>query len=115
MSTMFLVLGYPNSRMEAGVLDLELIRLGLSEEPVEVCLLDLGRLHDLESIAARFLTAREQAEYAELRHPLRRREWLGAGVCLKLMEMIQGRADDLVGLERSRLQGRRPRHGDGAP
>jgi len=91
---MFLVLGYPNSRMEAGVLDLELIRLGLSEEPVEVCLLDLGRLHDLESIAARFLTAREQAEYAELRHPLRRREWLGARVCLKLMVMRQGRVGD---------------------
>jgi len=75
-------------------LDPELIRLGLSEESVEVCLLDLGLLSDLESTAARFLTPPEQAEYAELRHPLRRREWLGARVCLKLMVIRQGRVAD---------------------
>jgi phosphopantetheinyl transferase len=75
-------------------LDLALIRLGLGEERVEVCVLDLGLLVDLESTAARFLTAPEQAEYAALRHPLRRREWLGARVCLKLMVIRQGRVGD---------------------
>jgi phosphopantetheinyl transferase len=75
-------------------LDPELIRLELGEPPIEVCLLDLGRLLDLESTAARVLTAPEQAEYAELRHPLRRREWLGARVCLKLMVIRQGRVGD---------------------
>ena len=75
-------------------MDLDLIPLPLSAGLFEVCLLDLGRLHDLESIAARFLTAREQAEYAELRHPLRRREWLGARVCLKLMVIRQGLVED---------------------
>jgi len=71
-------------------LSFDLIPLPLSEGPFEVCLLDLGRLHDLESAATRFLTVPEQAEYAELRHPLRRREWLGARICLKLMVMRQG-------------------------
>jgi len=74
--------------------ELELIRLGLGEDPIEVCLADLTGLGDAESTAARFLTSPEQAEYAELRHPLRRREWLGARVCLKLMVIRQGRVGD---------------------
>jgi len=78
-------------------LDPELIRLELGETPIEVRLLDLDRLSDLESTAQRFLTEPEQAEYAELRHPLRRREWLGARVCLKLMVMRQGRVGDPLG------------------
>ena len=77
-------------------MDLDLIPLPLSAGLFEVCLLDLGRLHDLESAATRFLTAPEQAEYDELRHPLRRREWLGARICLKLMVMRQGLVDDQV-------------------
>jgi 4'-phosphopantetheinyl transferase len=64
---------------------LELTPLALGEPRVEVRVLDLTQLGDLEPIAARYLTASEQVEYADLRHPLRRREWLGARVCLKLM------------------------------
>lgn len=75
-------------------MDFDLIRLAISDAAVEVCLLDLGRAHDLEANASRFLTAPEQAEYAELTLPRRRREWLGARVCLKLMAMRQGRIDD---------------------
>src|SRR5262245_12762025 len=56
--------------------------------------MDLAAIHDLESAAGRFLTPPEQAEYAELRHPLRRREWLGARVCLKLMVSEQELIDD---------------------
>jgi len=73
------------------VLDLhELTALALGDDRIEVCLLDLARLGELEPAAARFLAEPEQAEYAELRHPLRRREWLGARVCLKLMVLRQG-------------------------
>ena len=60
--------------------DLELLPAG-----VEVSLLDLEVPVDAEAAAARFLTPRERAEYQGLRHPLRRREWLGARVCLKSM------------------------------
>jgi phosphopantetheinyl transferase len=72
----------------------ELVLVELGEDQVAVCLLDLARLEDPESVAAGFLTSREAAEYAELRHPLRRREWLGARVCLKLMAVRQGRVAD---------------------
>lgn len=75
-------------------MDPALIRLALDAEQVEACLLDLGGGHDLESTAPRFLSAGEQAELAELQHPLRRREWLGARVCLKLMVMRQGLVED---------------------
>jgi len=59
-----------------------------------VRLLDLTRAGDLEPLASAYLSEVETAEYAELRHPLRRREWLGARVCLKLIVMRQGRIDD---------------------
>jgi phosphopantetheinyl transferase len=75
-------------------LSLGLIRLVLGDAPVDVCLMDVSAAHDLESAASRFLTPPEQAEYTELRHPLRRREWLGARVCLKLMVSDQGVVDD---------------------
>jgi phosphopantetheinyl transferase len=65
--------------------NLELTPLPVGEEDVEVCLLDLTQLVDTESTASRFLTLREREEYAQLRHPSRRREWLGARVCLKTM------------------------------
>jgi phosphopantetheinyl transferase len=66
-------------------LDPDLLRIDLGVERVDTCLLDLDRLGDPESTASRFLTASERAGYAELTHPLRRREWLGARVCLKLV------------------------------
>ena len=72
----------------------ELVPVELGEDQVAVRLLDLTRLEDQESVAAGFLTSSEAAEYVELRHPLRRREWLGARVCLKLMAMRQGRVGD---------------------
>ena len=74
-------------------MDPELIRLPLTDGAIEVSLLDLGRLAGLESLAERFLTAPERREYEELRHPERRREWLGARVALKLMA-VRGRAVD---------------------
>src|SRR5262247_1305206 len=74
--------------------ELEPLRLELDEDRIEVRLLDLTRAGDLEPLASAYLSAPEEAEYAELRHPLRRREWLGARVCLKLMVMRQGRIDD---------------------
>ncbi len=70
---------------------LELIELPFGEDGIEIGLLDLSRLSDLEPDAAGVLTGPELAEYAELRHPLRRREWLGARVCLKLMVLRRGR------------------------
>lgn len=75
---------------------LELSSPALAEEGIEVRLLELDRLGDLDMTAAVTLTAPEQAEYSELRHPLRRREWLGARVCLKLMAYRQGRVASLL-------------------
>jgi phosphopantetheinyl transferase len=73
---------------------LELTPLALGEDGVEVRVLDLARLEDPESIAVRVLAAAERVEYVELHHPLRRREWLGARVCLKLMVSRRGLVDD---------------------
>ena len=70
---------------------LELIELPFGEDGIEVRLLDLSRLPDLEMDAAGLLAGPERAEYAELRHPLRRREWLGVRACLKLMAVRRGR------------------------
>jgi phosphopantetheinyl transferase len=75
----------------------ELVRVELGADQVAVRLLDLARLGDLEFVAREFLTSPEAAEYAELRHPLRRREWLGARVCLKLIAVRQGRVADALG------------------
>ena len=66
----------------------------LGGEGVEVTLLDLTRLDDLESAAARVLAAQERREYAQLKHPLRRLEWLGARVCLKTMLHRRGSVSD---------------------
>ena len=74
-------------------MDPELIPLPLTDGAIEVSLLDLDRLAGLEAMADRFLTAPERSEYEELRHPERRREWLGARVGLKLMA-VRGRAVD---------------------
>ena len=75
---------------------LELSAPVLAGNGIEVRLLELDRLGDLDMAAALALTATEQAEYAELRHPLRRREWLGARVCLKLMAQRQGRVASML-------------------
>ncbi|MBM2812651.1 MAG: hypothetical protein HW416_3410, partial [Chloroflexi bacterium] len=74
--------------------DLELISLPLGDEDVEVSLLDLTGLVDTESTAARVLTAEERGEYGRLGHPARRREWLGARVCLKAMLVRRGCVSD---------------------
>ena len=74
--------------------ELVLEPLPLGEADVEISLLDVTRLVDAESVARRFLTPRERAEYARLRHPSRRREWLGARVCLKEMLRRRRRVGD---------------------
>lgn len=74
--------------------DAELVSLPLGDEGVEVSLLDLTGLVDTESTAARVLTPEERGEYARLAHPLRRREWLGARVCLKAMLLRRGCVSD---------------------
>lgn len=66
----------------------------LQDEDLEVCLLDLMDLTDVEATAARFLTSRERDQFSELRHPARRREWLGARVCLKTMLLRRGSVSD---------------------
>lgn len=63
----------------------DVMTLPLGDEHVEVSLLDVTRMAETDATATRFLTLRERAEYARLRHPGRRREWLGARVCLKTM------------------------------
>lgn len=72
----------------------EPIAADLDEHGIEVRVLDLARLDDVDTLASAYLTESEAAEYGELRHPLRRREWLGARVCLKRMVIQQGRVDD---------------------
>jgi len=64
--------------------------LPMGEDAVEVSLLDLGELGDPDFLAARFLTVEEHAEYGRLQLPRRRREWLGARVCLKAMLVRRG-------------------------
>jgi len=78
---------------------LELMPVPLGEADVEVCLLDVAPLTDPESTANRFLTPREREEYARVRHPSRRREWLGARVCLKTMLLRRGCVGDPIECE----------------
>ena len=79
--------------------DIDLLRLPLDEQDVEVSLVDLARLGDPESAAARFLTPKEREEYRGLRHPGRRREWLAARVCLKTMLVRRGCISDPIQCE----------------
>jgi phosphopantetheinyl transferase len=65
--------------------ELALVPLALTGEGVDVALLDVTRLADTASTASRYLTPSELEEYARLRLESRRREWLGARVCLKTM------------------------------
>jgi phosphopantetheinyl transferase len=71
-----------------------LTTLAMGEDGVEVALLDLAGLADPEFLASRFLAFEEYGDYALMRHPMRRRDWLGARVCLKVMLMRRGALDD---------------------
>lgn len=73
---------------------IELVCLPLGEQDVQVSALDLARLADAGTAAARFLTPRERSEYGSLRHAGRRSEWLGARVCLKAMLVSRGSVCD---------------------
>jgi len=74
--------------------DVELIALPLGEEGVAVSLFDLTQLVDPDATAARVLTPPEWGEYTRLGHPARRREWVGARVCLKTMLVRAGLVAD---------------------
>jgi phosphopantetheinyl transferase len=71
--------------LTAALLVPEPIALGFAEEGIDVALLDASALAGAEAAAAHFLTAAEQQEYAQLREPPRRLEWLGARICLKTL------------------------------
>jgi len=88
---------------------IELLRLPLDDPDVEVSLMDLARLEDAESAAARFLTPKERDEYLGLRHPGRRREWLAARVCLKAMLIRRGCISDPIQCEISKDARGRPK------
>ena len=88
--------------------DLELVDLPLGEKDVEVSLLDVTRLGDPDSTASRFMTAPEREEYLRLRHPLRRREWLGARVCLKTMLLRSRCVSDPIQCEITKDESGRP-------
>lgn len=89
--------------------DVQLLPLALEEEDLEVSLLDLARLTDTESTAALFLTPKERQQYGRLRHPRRRREWLGARVCLKTMLLRRGCVGDPIQCEIVKETSGRPR------
>jgi len=74
--------------------NVELIPLPLGDVGIEVSLLDLAQLMDEDATAARVLSLEEREEYARLEHPARRREWLGARVCLKAMLVRQHFVND---------------------
>jgi 4'-phosphopantetheinyl transferase len=74
--------------------ELELLPLPQADRTVEVSLVDLDRGAEHAQLATRFLAPAEQAEYRVLRHPRRRREWLGARLCLKTMLLRRRAIDD---------------------
>lgn len=80
--------------MTAALLVPEPISLGFAEEGVDVALMDATRLADAEAAAAHFLTAAEQQEFARLREPPRRLEWLAARICLKTLLLRRRWVDD---------------------
>lgn len=65
------------------------IPLSFPLRDVAVALLDLESLGEREG--ERFLTGRERGEYRLLKSGTRRREWLGARVCLKTMLLESGK------------------------
>jgi len=71
-----------------------LVSLPFGEQGIDVALLDLACLDDEDSAASRFLAPAEREEYARLRHASRRREWLGARVCVKAMLLQRGQLGD---------------------
>lgn len=70
--------------------DPELIPVPDVRPGVRVRLLDLNGLGDLDRAAARHLSPGEAAEFAAMKFPKRRREWLGARVCLKRLLIEAG-------------------------
>jgi len=80
--------------LTAAILVPEPIRLGFTEEGVDVALLDASALAHAEAAAAHFLTGAEQQECAQLRERPRRLEWLGARICLKTLLLRRRWVDD---------------------
>ncbi len=71
-----------------------LIRLAPCLDGLSVSLLDLDAIGNADEAAGEWLAPRELDEFARLRHPARRREWLGARVCAKAMWMNRSPAGD---------------------
>jgi phosphopantetheinyl transferase len=65
--------------------ELELLSLPSTDRQVEVALVDLDQGPEQTQTVAWYLSPAEREEYHALRHPVRRREWLGARRCLKTM------------------------------
>src|SRR5262245_58375861 len=83
------------ARYSRGMLvDLEPTPLPLGDDDVEVLALDVTRLAALEWLVQTALTVEEQAEYARMIHPERRREWLAARACLKALLLQRRRIRD---------------------
>lgn len=57
---------------------------------VELALLELARIEDPAALAQRYLTTAEWEAYSRLGHPERRRQWLGARVCVKTLLVRRG-------------------------
>jgi phosphopantetheinyl transferase len=68
----------------------DVLPMAFDANGVTVALLDLDRLGDEELLAASVLHRAEHEQYAELGHPGRRREWLGARACLKQLLLDHG-------------------------
>ena len=71
---------------------LNLPPLAPGEESPWASLVDLERIGDPDRLAAQWLTAAEREQYAGLRHPLRRGEWVGARAALKHL-LLEARRD----------------------
>lgn len=66
---------------------------------MQVSVLDLTSLADAGSVPDGYLTDLERRHYEALRHPGRRREWLGARICLKAMLVGRGFVRDPIQCE----------------
>jgi phosphopantetheinyl transferase len=70
---------------------IELVELSALTAPgVEIALIDIERHPHLEDAADQFLEPDERARFVTLRSPHRRREWLAARVCAKLLAARKG-------------------------
>ena len=71
-----------------------LINLASEDSRLNLALVNLPQLPAAQRLAETYLHPAEMAEYEQMRHPGRRREWLGARVCLKTMLLRHGQLDD---------------------